>query len=243
MTGRENVIMKQRLQKLISAAGLASRRAAETLINQGRVTVNGQVASLGESADPEQDVICVDGIPLQFTQRHTYILLHKPVGYVTTCKDEQGRRTVMDLVADLGVRVFPVGRLDLNSEGLLLLTDDGDLANRLMHPSFRVEKTYRVDVEGLDSSQEILEQLRQPVTLDDGDVVQALEIKSPRRNQLEITIGEGKNRQVRRMCQAVGLRVRRLCRIREGSLVLGDLPKGKWRHLTARELEQLRQEC
>ncbi len=235
--------MEQRLQKLISAAGVASRRAAETLITQGRVTVNGRVASLGESADPEQDTVCVDGTPLQFAQRHTYILLHKPVGYVTTCKDEQGRRTVMDLVADLGVRVFPVGRLDLNSEGLLLLTDDGDLANRLMHPSFRVEKTYRVDVEGLDGSREILEQLRAPVTLDDGDVVQALAVRAPRRNQLEITIGEGKNRQVRRMCQTVGLRVRRLCRIREGSLTLGELPKGKWRHLTAQELEQLRQEC
>lgn len=235
--------MEQRLQKLIAAAGLGSRRAAEDWITRGRVTVNGVTATLGQSADPEKDEVCVDGRPLSWPGSHTYILLNKPVGYVTTCRDEQGRRTVLELLKGVEPRVFPVGRLDLNSEGLLLLTDDGALANRLMHPSHGVEKTYRVTVSGRALDAELLECLRQELILDDGETVQAIRVEIRGQDQLEITIGEGKNRQVRRMCQAVGLSVRRLCRIREGSLCLGKLPRGHWRYLTEAEVAALQNEC
>ncbi len=235
--------MEQRLQKLIAAAGLASRRAAEDWIAQGRVTVNGVTAALGQSADPDREEVCVDGRPLSRPGAHTYILLNKPVGYVTTCRDEQGRRTVLELLQGVESRVFPVGRLDLNSEGLLLLTDDGALANRLMHPSHGVEKTYRVTVSGRDLDAALLDCLRSELTLDDGETVRAIRVEARGRDQLEITIGEGKNRQVRRMCRAVGLSVRRLCRIREGSLCLGELPRGAWRHLTEAEVAALQSEC
>lgn len=235
--------MEQRLQKLIAAAGLTSRRMAEDWIARGRVTVDGIPAVLGQSADPDRESVCVDGIPLPRVREHTYILLHKPMGYVTTCRDEHGRRTVLDLLEGVEARVFPVGRLDLNSEGLLLLTDDGDLANRLMHPSHGVEKTYLVTVEGAPLDGAMLKRLRGELILDDGGRVRAVQVIPRGQRQLEITINEGKNRQIRRMCQAVGLRVLRLCRIREGNLRLGKLPCGAWRRLTMAEVAALQLEC
>ena len=232
--------MKERLQKILSARGLASRRQAEKMIEEGRVAVNGSPASLGDQADPEQDRITLDGRDLPRQDPHVYILLHKPRGYVTTLSDEKGRKEVSLLLRDCPVRVYPVGRLDMDSEGLLLLTNDGDFANRLMHPREEVEKVYRVQVTGY--GEDSLEKLRIPILLD------GYRIRPPKaecirsegsRATLEITIHEGRNRQVRRMCQCAGMSVRRLTRIREGSLSLGDLPTGKWRYLTEQEVKDL----
>ena len=235
--------MKERLQKLLSARGIASRRQAEKMIEEGRVLVNGSPARLGDQADPETDRIRVDGKDLPGQAPHVYILLHKPRGYVTTLSDEKGRKEVTALVADCGERVYPVGRLDMDSEGLLLLTNDGDFANRLMHPRGEVEKVYEVFVSGYRQEAQAL--LRRPILLD------GYRIRPPKvsllkqegnRARLEITIHEGRNRQVRRMCQAAGLMVRRLIRVREGSLSLGDLPLGKWRSLTEDEVQSLKEE-
>jgi len=229
--------MKERLQKVLSGRGIASRRQAEEMIAAGRVTCNGKVCKVGDSADPETDNILLDGKPLPLVEKAVYILLHKPRGYVTTLSDEKGRPTVAELVADCGQRVYPVGRLDMDSEGLLLLTNDGAFANYMMHPKHMVEKTYRVWVKGC--SPEALEKLKQPVELD-GYKIQPPVVKClDEKGLLEITIHEGRNRQVRRMCQMAGMLVTRLCRISEGKLRLGALPKGKWRHLTARELVML----
>ena len=229
-----------RIQKLLSERGVASRRKAEEMILAGRVTVNGQICGLGDQADPMYDRVLVDGKPLPELTKQLYILLHKPRGYVTTLSDEKGRPTVAQLVADCGARVYPVGRLDYDSEGLLLLTNDGEFANRLMHPSHGIDKVYRVLVEGY--SQENLQKLSQPVTLD-GYRIRKPGVRLIRegvRAELEVTIHEGRNRQVRRMCAMAGMRVLRLRRIREGNLSLGDLPLGKWRHLTAEELQALK---
>ena len=232
--------MIQRLQKLLSERGVASRRKAEEMINAGRVCVNGQTAMLGQSADPETDVILVDGSPLPSPTDHVYILLNKPRGYVTTLSDERGRKTVAELVADCGTRVYPVGRLDYDSEGLLILTNDGEFANTMMHPRHEVEKTYAVQVTGYHPGATTL--LERPIELDGYKIrpskIQLLESRGDRAQYL-VTIHEGRNRQVRRMCQAAGMTVTRLCRIREGSLELGDLPKGKWRYLTKEELAKL----
>ena len=229
--------MAERLQKLISAAHIASRRAAEQMIEQGRVTVNGRVAQLGESADPAVDTVLVDGKPLVLGEARTYIMLNKPRGFVTTLSDEQGRRTVADLVCDAGVRLYPVGRLDLDSDGLLLLTDDGELANALMHPRHVVDKVYRTEVEGdVDSALPIL---RSALEID-GYRIRPATVAVAGEGVLHITIHEGRNRQVRKMCAAAGLRVRRLTRISEGPLELGDLPLGKWRRLTENEIEALK---
>ena len=232
--------MIQRLQKLLSERGVASRRKAEEMINAGRVCVNGQTATLGQSADPETDVILVDGSPLPSPTDHVYILLNKPRGYVTTLSDERGRKTVAELVADCGTRVYPVGRLDYDSEGLLILTNDGEFANTMMHPRHQVEKTYAVQVTGYHPGATTL--LERPIELDGYKIrppkIQLLESRGDRAQYL-VTIHEGRNRQVRRMCQAAGMTVTRLCRIREGSLELGDLPKGKWRYLTKEELAKL----
>lgn len=229
--------MAERLQKLISAAHIASRRAAEQLIVQGRVTVNGRVATLGESADPAVDTILVDGKPLTLGEARTYIMLNKPRGFVTTLSDEQGRRTVADLVRDAGVRLYPVGRLDLDSDGLLLLTDDGELANALMHPSHVVDKVYRTEVEG--DVEAALPILRGAMEID-GYRIRPATVEIAGEGVLHITIHEGRNRQVRKMCAAAGLRVRRLTRISEGPLSLGDLPLGKWRLLSENEIEALK---
>ena len=234
--------MEQRLQKLISAAGLASRRAAERMIAEGRVTVNGRTASLGMSADPETDVILADGEPVRLPVRRRYIALNKPKGYVTTLHDERDRPTVADLVADAGGRLYPVGRLDMDSEGLLLLTDDGALANAVMHPSHQVDKVYTVFVQGEDIRAAVTA-LRAMDSLEGGPIVPPTVTLVERRGgaaELQMVIHEGKNRQIRRMCAACGLRVTRLVRVAEGPIVLGSLPAGKWRSLTADEISYLK---
>lgn len=227
-----------RLQKYLSACGVCSRRQAEEYISAGRVTVNGRVASLGESVDGEADAVAVDGKPVALPAEHTYIMLHKPRGYVTTLRDPQGRPTAAELVADAGIRLYPVGRLDLQSEGLLLFTDDGETANRLAHPSYRVPKTYRVWVRGNDPVT-CAEALRGPVTYR-GVEYRAAEVDVVRtyrhRAVLDLTVREGKNREVRNMCAAVGMQVERLLRRSQGAISLGDLPAGKWRYLTREEV-------
>lgn len=231
----------ERLQKILSARGVTSRRKAEELIAQGKVTVNGAVAHLGDSADPEIDVILVDGKELPSLEKLMYIMLNKPRGFVTTLSDEKGRKNVSQLVEDCGVRVYPIGRLDMDSEGLLLFTNDGGFANRLMHPKHEIEKTYDTWVTGYTAGAE--KRLLRPIELD------GYTIRTPKvlllkddgeQAKLRITIHEGRNRQVRRMCQAAGMQVTRLRRIREGDLRLGDLPLGKWRHLTDEELRRLK---
>ena len=229
--------MEQRLQKLISAAGAASRRAAEQMILDGRVTVNGVTATLGQSADPETDTVCIDGVPLAAADKRTYIMLNKPRGYVTTLRDEKGRKTVAELVADAGARLYPVGRLDLDSDGLLLMTDDGELANAMMHPSGEVNKVYRTVVEGDVAA--ALPILRSALVID-GYRIRPAEVEPERSGVLRITIHEGRNRQVRKMCAAAGLRVKRLTRIAEGPLRLGELAQGTWRHLTENEIQALK---
>lgn len=233
--------MEERIQKIMASRGVASRRASEELILQGRVTCNGQVCGLGDRADPEKDTILVDGRPLPSTPEAIYILLHKPRGYVTTLSDEKGRKNVSQLVSDCPQRVYPVGRLDMDSEGLLLLTNDGELANHLMHPSHVVDKVYQVWVQGF--SPEGLERLSQPIELD-GYRIRKPAVKCQKRTGdkalLQITIHEGRNRQIRRMCAIAGMEVQRLKRIREGSLSLGQLPLGKWRYLTKEEVQALR---
>jgi 23S rRNA pseudouridine2605 synthase len=233
--------MTQRLQKIIAASGLMARRKAEELIEAGRVTVNGRAARLGDGADPETDRILVDGKPLPFTEEKVYIMLNKPRGVVSSLRDEKGRRNVSELVSELPQRLFPVGRLDLDSEGLLLMTNDGELANRLMHPSHEVEKTYRTWVRG-ERIAEGIAALRQPMELD-GYALRPARVLPLEENRdgavLEITIHEGRNRQVRRMCELAGLRVTRLCRVREGCLRLGELRPGQWRPLTGEELREL----
>lgn len=233
--------MEQRIQKILSAWGLASRRAAEGWIADGRITVNGKPACLGDSADPERDLIALDGKLLAARKPEpVYIMLHKPRGYVTTLSDEKGRDNAASLVAGCGTRVYPVGRLDMDSEGLLLMTNDGELANRMMHPSHQVDKVYRVRVRGYRPGAEEL--LSRPIELDGRPIAQP-QVKLLNANGekavLEVTIHEGRNRQVRRMCQAAGLQVLRLCRIREGALQLGTLAPGTWRYLTETELEEL----
>ena len=230
--------MEERLQKLISSCGLASRRTAEEWITAGRVTVNGLTAQLGDRADLDCDDVLVDGKPLRVTkEQRTYLMLNKPRGHVTTLSDEKGRKTVADLVKDCPARVWPVGRLDMDSEGLLLLTDDGELTNRLIHPRHEVEKEYLVWVTGF--TPEGLEALALPMTLD-GQALRPAKVKCIRREGertlLSVVIHEGKNRQVRRMCAACGMIVRRLKRIREGKLMLDrTLRPGQWRPLTEEE--------
>ena len=232
--------MEERIQKIMASRGVASRRASEELILQGRVTCNGQVCGLGDRANPEKDTILVDGRPLPSTPDAIYILLHKPRGYVTTLSDEKGRKNVSQLVSDCPQRVYPVGRLDMDSEGLLLLTNDGELANHLMHPSHVVDKVYQVWVQGF--SPEGLERLSQPIELD-GYRIRKPNVKCQKRTGdkalLQITIHEGRNRQIRRMCAIAGMEVQRLKRIQEGSLSLGQLPLGKWRYLTKEEVQAL----
>ena len=234
--------MTQRLQKILSGRGICSRRKAEEYINDGRVCVNGSVAKLGDSADPDVDEITLDGRPLPSANEYVYIMLNKPRGFVTTLSDEKGRKNAAQLVADCGTRVYPVGRLDMDSEGLLLFTNDGDFANLLMHPKHEVNKTYHVVV--TDYSPENLEKLAQPVTLDGYTIrkpdVKLLKMLAERKALLSVTIHEGRNRQVRRMCDLAGMHVTRLIRMSEGALQLGNLQPGKWRYLTAAEVERLK---
>lgn len=233
--------MKERLQKLIASAGLCARRTAEDWIAAGRVCVNGAVASLGDRADPETDTVTVDGAPLPGKPGAVYLMLNKPRGYVTTLSDEYGRRTAAELVADCGVRVYPVGRLDRDSEGLLLFTNDGELAQRLLHPRHQVDKVYLVTVRG--DIRGAAERLM-AITELDGEPIAPAQAAEVARHEgqavLRVTIHQGKNRQVRRMCAQIGLHVVRLQRIQEDSLLLGDLPAGKWRYLTDLELQGLK---
>ncbi len=233
--------MRERLQKIIAASGLMARRKAEEAIQACRVTVNGLPAHIGDSADPETDTILVDGRELPSVTRMVTIMLNKPRGVVTSLHDEKGRRDVTELIRGLPERLVPVGRLDMDSEGLLLMTNDGALANRLMHPSHEVEKCYRTWVRGEDPAAGI-ERLRQPMELD-GYRLRPARVELLERTQesavLEITIHEGRNRQVRRMCEQAGLTVTRLCRVREGALRLGSLRPGQWRFLTEAELRKL----
>ncbi len=235
--------MAERLQKIISARGVASRRAAEEMISAGRVTCNGVVAHLGDRADEDTDMICLDGVPIPSRTKNIYIMLHKPRGYVTTLSDEKNRMTVAQLVSGCDQRVYPVGRLDMDSEGLLLLTNDGEFANTMMHPKHRVDKTYRVYVSGY--APEKLLRFQEPIVLD-GYTIATPQVSVLRQNadnpdsaELTITIHEGRNRQVRRMCDIAGMQVRRLIRVQEGTLRLGDLPRGSWRYLTDAEISAL----
>jgi len=232
--------MPERLQKILSARGVASRRKAEEWIQQGLVTVNGAVARLGDTADPDKDRILVAGKPLPKHEGYVYILLNKPRGYVTTLSDEKGRLNAAQLVADCGVRVYPVGRLDMDSEGLLLFTNDGTFANALMHPKLEVEKSYLLWVNGYTPGAEV--RLAKPITLD-GYTIRPPKVKllkaGGQKAKFQVTIHEGRNRQVRRMCEAAGMYCTRLRRIKEGNLSLGDLPAGKWRYLTEDEVRQM----
>ena len=234
--------MQERIQKLISAAGLMSRRAAEKLITEGKVTVNGEPAQLGDRADPDTDEIIADGVKVVIGNKKTYVLLNKPRGYVTTLSDEKDRKNVAMLTEDTGVRLYPVGRLDINSEGLLIMTDDGELANMLMHPSGHVLKTYRTSVTGSDIEASI-KKLAEPVELDDC-TVQAKSVKLLKSENdaalVDITIGEGRNRQIRRMCEYCDLKVTRLVRVKEGPVELGKLKTGTWRYLTDNEIAALK---
>ncbi len=233
--------MEQRLQKALSAFGVASRRSAEQMILDGRITVNGEVAQLGAKV-VDTDEIAVDGKIVSQKPETVYLLLNKPRGYVTTLDDEEGRKTVADLVADCGTRVYPVGRLDLNSEGLLLLTNDGAVANAMMHPSGEVGKTYHAWVGGYNEG--TMDILQGPMTLDGYKLRPAqVDCQWHKDNGLALltfTIFEGRNRQIRRMCGTAGLRVNRLKRVREGKLELGSLAVGKWRYLTEEEMEYVR---
>ena len=235
--------MKERLQKILSAAGVCSRRAAEGYLTARRITVNGETAQLGQQADPETDDIRVDGVPLGREPEAVYLMLNKPRGYVTTVSDEQGRKTVMDLLTGVHTRIYPVGRLDRDSEGLLLLTNDGALTQRLLHPSHEVSKEYRVTVSGpVEHAAENLRRIRDVA----GMAIRPAEVQMLRREgnraELRIVIHEGRNRQIRRMCARCGLEVLRLQRVREHCLELGTLPLGQWRYLTAAEIAALKTE-
>lgn len=232
--------MEERLQKILSAAGVCSRRSAEEYITAGRVAVNGAVARLGDKADPGLDKITVDGKALPSKGETVWLMLNKPRGYVTTLSDEKGRKTAAELVTGCGCRVWPVGRLDMDSEGLLLFTNDGEGTDRLLHPSHEVEKEYRVTVEGDITA--ALPILTGPMELDGVSLAPA-QVKALGGNELSVIIHQGKNRQVRRMCALAGLKVKRLQRVREGGLYLGALPVGKWRHLTEEEVQSLKCAC
>lgn len=234
--------MTERLQKILSARGVCSRRQAEEYLSAGRVTCDGKVCGLGDKADPEVNTILVDGKPIPAATKAVYIMLHKPRGFVTTMQDEKGRKNAAQLI-DCGMRVYPVGRLDMDSEGLLLFTNDGDFAKKMTHPSHQVDKIYHAWVEKY--TDQGFERLKLPVELDGYRIAPPkvnLLHKEERRALLEITIHEGRNRQVRRMCEMAGMYVTRLRRVSQGSLALGDLPKGQWRYLTAEEIAGLKEE-
>ena len=232
---------KIRLQKHLSVSGIASRRKAEELIEAGRVKVNGRVAKLGDKVDPIRDKVTVSGKRVVAVKEKVYIMLHKPRGFVTTLSDERDRKCVAQLVEDVGVRVFPVGRLDKNSEGLLIMTNDGAFANKLTHPSSHVNKTYRVTVAG-EVDDETIVKLSNGIVLDGKPTLPCdvfVAERKPDRTVLIFTIHEGRNRQIRRMCEAVELEVLRLKRTEIAGVKLGMLPQGKWRPLNEREMRHL----
>ena len=232
---------KIRLQKHLSESGIASRRKAEELIEQGKVRVNGRVAVIGAKVDPKRDKVTVSGKTVIANTEKMYIMLHKPRGFVTTTKDELDRKCVTDLVKDVGVKLFPVGRLDRNSEGLLIMTNDGNFANNLTHPSAQVNKTYRVTVKG-EVDDEKLIKLQEGIVLDGRKTLPCDVFVAERkadRTVLIFIIHEGRNRQIRRMCEEVSLEVMRLKRTEIAGVKLGMLPQGKWRPLNEREMRHL----
>ncbi len=234
--------MKERLQKIIAAAGVDSRRHAEKLITAGRVSVNGEVVTeLGVKADPQKDVIRIDGKTISVEKENYYIALYKPAEYVTTMSDPQNRPTVVDLTADLGERVYPVGRLDYDSSGLLLLTNDGAFAQKVQHPRFEIPKVYRVKIAGRLSSEE-LKKIGKGLTLPDGSFKpENLKIEkfNDKSTWLSLTLREGRNRIIRRGFEACGRQVTRLVRQSIGNITLTGLKEGQWRHLTSKEIHHL----
>lgn len=234
---------KIRLQKYFTECRIMSRRAAETEIEAGKVTINGQKAKVGDKVDPANDVVMYNGKLLEYPLgERIYIMLHKPRGYLTSMSDDHGRKCVSELVSDVGTRVYPIGRLDLNSEGLLLLTDDGELANTLTHPKHHIDKTYNVSFRGAITSEK-LEILRAPMVIDGyrthGAEVEIIE-KHEDGGKLKIIIHEGRNRQIRKMCEQVELKVSRLCRVQIGNIRLGGLALGKWRFLDRVQINYLK---
>ncbi len=236
------MIMLEKLQKIIASAGITSRREAEKLIAQGRVKVDGRTASVGDRADADTSDIYVDGKMINTRSERVYILLNKPARIVTTMKDEKGRRSVYDLVRDCPYRVYPVGRLDYNSEGLLIMTNDGDLTYKLTHPSHEIEKTYHVSVCGEDLKGKI--ELLSSRMYIDGYLIEPASVRileeTPSGGLLSITIHEGRNRQIRKMCAKAALDVKSLKRVSEGKITLGTLGKGKWRYLSKEEIKYLK---
>ena len=232
--------MEERLQKILAQAGLCSRREAETWILDGRVTVNGRAASLGDRADIRRDRIQADGKPVGLSEEKKYLMLYKPRGYVTTLKDERGRRTVADLTQGCGVRVVPVGRLDYNSEGLLLLTNDGDLASKLTHPKFIKKKIYHVWLDR-DVNEEDMQRIADGIELEDGPIQpDAVSYANDTdKNQVGIEIHSGRNRIVRRIFEALGYRVVKLDRVYFAGLTKKNLQRGRWRYLTQQEVNML----
>ena len=233
---------KIRLQKFIADSGLMSRRAAEAEIERGNVSVNGHVATIGTKIDPRGDVVAYKGKRIRYERReHTYIMLNKPRGYLSSTTDDRGRKCVTDLLDGVPVRVYPVGRLDMISEGMILLTDDGELKNRLTHPSHEIGKVYRVKVGG-SVSEEQMDILTSPLVID-GYKIKPVEVVISSEDEsgtvLKMTLFEGRNRQIRKMCEEAGLTVKRLSRVSIGNLKLDGLPVGKWRYLEDGEVEYL----
>ncbi|RJG24450.1 pseudouridine synthase [Paenibacillus thiaminolyticus] len=237
--------MEERLQKIMANAGVASRRKCEQLILDGKVELNGEVVTaLGVKADPATDIITVNGKPITANANKVYAAFHKPKGVITSMSDPEGRKTVLDFVKGIGGRVYPVGRLDYDTEGLLLLTNDGDLANMLMHPRHHVAKTYHATVKGIPHG-DLLEKLREGIQLEDGMTqpaeVEYHDVDMERKSAtISITIYEGRNRQVRRMFEAIGHPVVKLKRVQFGNIFLQGIPRGKFRHLTKSEVNELK---
>ena len=233
---------KIRLQKYMADAGIMSRRAAEEEIKNGNVSINGHVASLGAKIDPRNDVISYRGKRIRYEKKeYTYIMMNKPRGYLCSTTDDRGRKCVTDLLDGVDARVYPVGRLDLVSEGILLLTDDGELKNRLTHPKHTIGKVYRVKVAGKVSDEQ-MEILTSPLVIDDykiQPVTVTISGEDEGGTVLKMTLFEGRNRQIRKMCEAAGLTVKRLSRISIGNLKLDGLPVGKWRYLEQHEIDYL----
>ena len=228
--------MAERIQKILANFGVASRRKAEELITDGRVTVNGKIPKLGDKCDVELDIILVDNLPLRPLGKKVYYLLNKPIGYISAAKDDRGRKTVLDLIPT-NVRIYPVGRLDMDTEGLIILTNDGELTHRLIHPKFEIEKTYIASVKG-DFTYEKQKLLEAGIVLEDGKTAPA-KVKILKDGKIKITIHEGKNREIRRMFKALSCLVTALKRVKFGEISLKDLPVGKFRELTANEVEKL----
>jgi pseudouridine synthase len=233
-----------RLDKFLSRAGVASRRHAKQIISEGRITINGQKVFIpGTRIEPDSDVIKLDGKPISLVKKKVYIALNKPAGYLSTVTDDRNRTTVLHLLRNLPVRVYPVGRLDLDTEGLLLLTNDGDLAHKITHPRYHVDKVYIAWVQG-HPDEAALEKLRQGVRIEYGVTAPAKLIVTERtgnQTYLKITIHEGKKRQIKRMCRAIGHEVQYLKRIQIGPIKLGNLRVGKYRYLSSKEVESLKE--